>query len=182
MQKSFKAVTLREIIDKSGFSNGAFYHYFKTKEDLFIAVANYYWFEFINLPFTSAEGVTLSQFIQDALQRSNKVMEIIDKEYSIDGGTANFYSFVFEAYRIIPDFKEKMLQAQNKELDIWIKVIDSAKGSGEIKPDLPSMTIAQYFVTISYGNALTRLINQDEKYMTESFRTLWQNLYDMLKA
>ncbi|MDR2036341.1 MAG: TetR/AcrR family transcriptional regulator; helix-turn-helix transcriptional regulator [Bacteroidales bacterium] len=182
MQKSFKAVTLREIIARSGFSNGAFYHYFKTKEELFIEVANHYWFEFINLPFPAQEGITLKDFIQGSLERSEKVMDIIDKEFNIDSEGANFYSFIFEAYRIIPTFKERTLLAQNKELTIWMEVIASAKRSGEIKSDLDNEILAQYFVTISYGNAITRLINQDVGYMRKTMRLLWEGLYTMLKA
>lgn len=181
MQKSYKAVTLREIIAKSGFSNGAFYHYFKTKEDLFIEVANHYWFEFINLPFPAPERITLADFIQGSLQRSEGVMNIIDQEFNIDSEGANFYSFVFEAYRIIPTFKEKTLKAQNKELKVWMEVISNAKQSGEIKSDMDDETLAQYFVSISYGNAITRLINHDVSYMRKTLRSLWEGLYNMLK-
>jgi len=182
MRKSYKAVTLREIIAKSGFSNGAFYHYFKTKEELFIEVANHYWFEFINIPFSAWEGITLKDFIQESLKRSESVMDTIDNEFNIDSEGANFYSFVFEAYRIVPEFKEKTLQAQNKELAVWMEVIANARRSGEIGSELDDETLAQYFVTISYGNAITRLINQNVSYMRSTMRSLWQGLYGMLKT
>lgn len=182
IQKSYKAVTLREIIARSGFSNGAFYHYFKTKEELFIEVANRYWFEFINIPFHAWEGITMKDFIQESLKRTESVMDIIDKEFNMDSEGANFYSFVFEAYRIVPAFKEKTLQAQNKELAVWMGIISSARQSGEIRSHLDDETLAQYFVTISYGNAITRLINQDVSYMRNTMRSLWEGLYGMLKT
>lgn len=182
MQKSYKAVTLREIIARSGFSNGAFYHYFKTKEELFVEVANHYWFEFIDVPFTTWDGITLKDFIEESLKRSESVLDIIDKEFNIDNQGANFYSFVFEAYRIVPTFKEKTLNAQNKELAVWMEVMANARNSGEIRSDLNDETLSQYFVTISYGNALTRLINKDVSYMRETMRSLWEGLYNMLKA
>ncbi len=159
LQKSYKAVTLREIIAKSGFSNGAFYHYFKTKEDIFVAVANHYWFGFIHLPFPPTEGVTLKQFIEDSLLRSEKAINVMYEEFSIDGQTANFYSFVFEAYRIIPDLREKMSQARKNELDVWTVVVGNAKRAGEICSGLPNATIAQCFVTMSYGNSLANMID-----------------------
>ncbi len=182
LQKSYKAVTLREIIAKSGFSNGAFYHYFNTKEELFVAVANHYWFEFINMPLPSGEDITLKQFIEDSLQRSEMAINMIYNEFSVDGQTANFYSFVFEAYRIVPDFTEKMLQARVRDLDLWTGVIGNAKRTGEIRSDLPDATIAQLFVTISNGNAITHLVNEDKDDMKESFRAQWEGLYEMLKG
>ena len=182
MQKSYKAVTLREIIARSGFSNGAFYHYFNTKEELFTEVANFYWFEYINLPFPSLEGIAMNDFIQQSLQRSEKVMDIIDNELNMDTEGANFYSFIFEAYRMLPGFKERTLAAQNRELETWTEIIRNSKQSGEIKSDLSDDTLAQYFVTISYGNAMTRMINDDAKRMRESLRSQWEGLYHILKS
>ena len=182
LQKSYKAVTLREIIAKSGFSNGAFYHYFATKEELFVAVANHYWFGFIHLPFPPTEGMTLKQFIEDSLLRSEKAINVMYEEFSVDGQTANFYSFVFEAYRIIPDFREKMSQARKNELDVWTVIVGNAKRTGEICSGLPDATIAQCFVTMSYGNTLANMIDQDKEYMKESFRAQWEGLYEMLRT
>jgi AcrR family transcriptional regulator len=42
MQKSYKAVTLKDLIAATGLSNGAFYHYFENKEQLFKEVADHY--------------------------------------------------------------------------------------------------------------------------------------------
>ncbi len=36
LQKNYKAVTLKEIVDKTGLSKGAFYHYYTSKEKLFL--------------------------------------------------------------------------------------------------------------------------------------------------
>ena len=38
LQKNFKEVTMKEIVDKTGLSKGAFYHYFESKEQLFLEV------------------------------------------------------------------------------------------------------------------------------------------------
>jgi len=35
LQKSYKEVTMREIVEKTALSKGAFYHYFSSKEQLF---------------------------------------------------------------------------------------------------------------------------------------------------
>ena len=36
LQKSFKEVTMKEIVKETGLSKGAFYHYFESKEQLFL--------------------------------------------------------------------------------------------------------------------------------------------------
>ena len=43
LQKNFKDVTMNEIVEKTGMSKGAFYHYFKSKEELFEDIINEYY-------------------------------------------------------------------------------------------------------------------------------------------
>ena len=40
LQKSFKEVTMQEIVKETGLSKGAFYHYFTGKDELFLEVLN----------------------------------------------------------------------------------------------------------------------------------------------
>jgi TetR/AcrR family transcriptional repressor of nem operon len=35
IEKNFKAVTFQELREKSGFSQGAFFYYFKNKQEIF---------------------------------------------------------------------------------------------------------------------------------------------------
>ncbi|MDR0424755.1 MAG: TetR/AcrR family transcriptional regulator, partial [Clostridiales Family XIII bacterium] len=35
LKKGYKNVTMKELVEKSGFTKGAFYHYFESKESLF---------------------------------------------------------------------------------------------------------------------------------------------------
>jgi AcrR family transcriptional regulator len=42
MQKSYKEVTMKEIVDKTGLSKGAFYLHFRSKEQLFMEVTDYF--------------------------------------------------------------------------------------------------------------------------------------------
>ena len=40
LQKGFKDLTMKEIVEKTGMSKGAIYHYFDSKENLFLEVIN----------------------------------------------------------------------------------------------------------------------------------------------
>ena len=42
LQKSFKEVTMKEIVKQTGLSKGAFYHYFESKEQLFQEVLDFF--------------------------------------------------------------------------------------------------------------------------------------------
>jgi len=51
MQKGFKAVTIEDIVEKTGMSKGAFYHYFTSKKDLFSEVVNDYILKIMNIDY-----------------------------------------------------------------------------------------------------------------------------------
>jgi TetR/AcrR family transcriptional repressor of nem operon len=42
LKNSYKGLTMKEIVKKSGLSKGAFYHYFKNKEELFRTTLDFY--------------------------------------------------------------------------------------------------------------------------------------------
>ncbi len=42
LQKNFKEVTMKEIVEETGLSKGAFYHYFESKEKLFYEIIDYF--------------------------------------------------------------------------------------------------------------------------------------------
>ena len=48
LQKNFKEVTMKEIVEKTGLSKGAFYHYFKSKEKFFLEVINNFFSSVMN--------------------------------------------------------------------------------------------------------------------------------------
>ena len=42
LQKSYKEVTMKDIVDATGLSKGAFYYYFSSKEQLFFEVLDFF--------------------------------------------------------------------------------------------------------------------------------------------
>ena len=127
LQKSFRSVTLKNIIMETGLSNGAFYHYLKNKEQLFRETIEHF-FELVKPFYKSFSKDSLFQFIQDALA-SKSNLKINEKYINVD---ANIFSFIFEASRYFPEFQEKNLEFQQKELNAWIEIIDTAKKSAKL--------------------------------------------------
>ena len=51
LQKSFKEVTMKEIVQKTGLSKGAFYHYFSSKEELFNEIIHTFYLKMMAVEF-----------------------------------------------------------------------------------------------------------------------------------
>ncbi|SMP68592.1 TetR/AcrR family transcriptional regulator [Anoxynatronum buryatiense] len=182
MQKSFKEVTIKEIVEKTGVSQGAFFHYFKTKEDLFLEVigkavssaGDYY---------NSLAKDSLQQFYRQYIQSflDNFLPEIISTE---DGNSVmNYFSLYFEAVKIFPDFKRRLSDIHEIELNSWKSVVSKARANGEISSVMKDEEIANMFINSGDGLSLHIIYmgysNEDVKNM---WIALWDGFYEVLKC
>lgn len=186
LQKNFKEVTMKEIVDKTGLSKGAFYHYFESKEKLFEEIVENLFATYMDFEDYDYSRITLYEFYRFNATKSNFVREKVLKgsEESTDSIlTANFYSLIFDAIRLVPGFKEKIKKFLEVELKTWISVIANAKKNHEIQSVLSDQQIASMFIYIADGNALHLLLlgGKFEKLRNDVI-TLWDNFYETLKA
>jgi TetR/AcrR family transcriptional repressor of nem operon len=69
LQKNYKEVTMKEIVNKTGLSKGAFYHYFESKEKLFYEVINNFFATVLNVDFNEYSKESLYQFYKDCTNK-----------------------------------------------------------------------------------------------------------------
>ena len=181
LQKSYKAVTLKEIISATGLSNGAFYHYFDNKELLFKEVVNQYLFRVTGQAFVSYSRKSLWDFIQCALADMERIYDTV-KNYADKGESVNFIYFMFEALRYFPEVREETIRMQGLELNTWAEMIGAAKSAGEIKSGLPNEVLARFFTYMPDGNSMTFAIDNDFRSLKPKIRELWEGLYETLKT
>src|ERR1700761_1305577 len=148
LQKSFKEVTMKEIVDTTGLSKGAFYHYFNSKEQVFEEVMSHFYTDLIITDYSQFSQTSLQQFYTDYLiNKNNKIAssKIVDanKEKIF---TSNHYFLIFDAMKLLPGFKKQRTQQQEDELKAWIKIIRTAKKSGEIGSTMNDEQIAKLFI------------------------------------
>ncbi|MDR0756974.1 MAG: TetR/AcrR family transcriptional regulator [Tannerella sp.] len=179
MKKSYKAVTLKEIIRETGLSNGAFYHYFESKEQLFKEVINSHLFHMVRHVYESPSSDSLWNFIQNTL---NGMMDIYNgmHDYLSEGGV-NFLMFMFEAIRQFPEMQEEINKLHKLEFASWIEIIEVAKLKGEIRSELPTEDIARMFIYLPDGAYMDYCIHGNIVKYKFGTRKLWEGLYNMLK-
>jgi len=181
LQKGFKEVTMKELVECAGLSKGAFYHYFTSKEKVFEVVV----FEFYNglknddYPIDTPQS--LKGFYMNWVKNfGKKTLAYTSKK--ADNLSSNHYYILFDGLRLVPSFKMMIDEAQKKELKKWITVIDRAKQNGEIKPTPDSKTIAQMFMHNSDGVILNLMIQNDMASLKKETLKNWDALYGLIKA
>ncbi|PEL09356.1 TetR/AcrR family transcriptional regulator [Bacillus sp. AFS017336] len=184
LQKSFKEVTMSELVKQSGMSKGAFYHYFDSKEGLFREVVNTA-AEISHINFDQIQQTTLKQFYENYLsliqetKSESTFMRIIGNSPT---SRLKFTTLLTEANRLFPEFTDVLLQLHENELNGWIKVVEQAIESGEIRTKMPAQHIAEIFVNISNGiTKRSRLYNSQIEIASRT-KVLWDSFYEELRT
>lgn len=182
LKKSFKEVTMKEIVEKTGLSKGAFYHYFDSKEQIFIEIIHYAFDSLLNTDFSMLNCSSLSAFYHDYIANMNRTYASFQKGLE-DGDSfdLNYYSLIFDAIRMFPEFKEKLIASNNTELESWISVIQHAKETGEIKSSMDDCQIANVFIHTNSGIGMNNIMTGKSERTTKDLLVIWNSFYTQLK-
>lgn len=182
MQKSFKEVTVKEIVEKTGMSQGAFFHYFKTKEALFLeviesalsSIAGYY---------DSLTKDSLQQFYRQYIHTF--LDNFLPEGISAGEGDSrmNYFLLYFEALKIFPGSKQKLSDIQEIEFNNWKSVVSKARANGEISTLMKDEEIVKMFITAGDGLALHSIyMGYSNGEIKNKWIALWDSFYEVLKS
>lgn len=182
LQKSFKEVTMKDIVEKSGMSKGAFYHYFTSKEQLFLELVNHVFSSVLDIPFEEFNQKSLYHFYVDYV---NFYVENLKKQNKEQEGAApgfNYISLIFDAIKLFPDFQEKLLLSRQMQQKAWLDIIRQARDQGEIASPMSDEQIAGMFMSSSGGVEMYSIYDGSSKEMSMKLMDLWDGFYKGLKS
>lgn len=183
LQKGFKEVTMRELVEGAGLSKGAFYHYFKSKEDVFEEVVMRF-ARALSIPNYDALSTTsLQEFYRNWLQHFSQRKSSWGQSASGESAVIqNHYYLIFDGIRLLPAFRDMFYKEQEREMAAWIKIIDIARESKEISTDLPSRQIASMFAYVSDGLSFNLLMNNKIAMLDVEAVNAWDSMYALMKT
>ena len=169
LEKSYEAVTFRELVEKTGFSKGAFFYYFKNKQEIFEAVIDMYVNQSATVDFTQLSKKSLRDFLDGYFAPRRPL-------------SASHYSLIFEALRIIPDFKSKVNRHEDNAMAAWISIMAAARKNKEIKTVLSDEQLAQLFIDAGHGVVIHLVMTGNTTAIEKKALAAWNNLYLLIKA
>lgn len=187
LQKSFKAVTMKEIVQKTGLSKGAFYHYFDSKEKVFEEVMKYFYADLFKQNFDEFSHESLRAFCKDYLKDIDKKFLSVRKMEKSTGEimNVNHYFLIFDAFTLLPAFKEKHKKDEQEEIQAWKKIVRIAREKGEIKSELKDEDIAKMYLYLGDGFGMHVILENNlangPKFM-KGIEKLFNNLYQLIQA
>ena len=184
LQKSFKEVTMKEIVQKTGLSKGAFYHYFPGKQDLFSEIINTYYLKMAAVEFERFDRKSFYGFYHDYVDYIMNEFMALKKllEDTNDEDDINYLTIAFDAIHIIPDFNLKVEELHVLELKAWAEAVARGRASGELDTVMTDDQIACMFVYSNDGIGLHLIQEGRVKQLGPKMLELWDGFYNELKA
>ena len=169
---------MQEIVEKTGMSKGAFYHYFESKEQLFLEVINHFASTLI-MDYSKFSKDSLYQFYHDYIEfLNNPNLSFLQ---NADSGF-NYYALIFDAVKLFPCFRERVISTLQTELKTWEEIVRIARDKGEIKSSLTNEQIASIFIYTNDGVGMHNVLIDHTKDTPNTLLSLWDGLYKGLKA
>lgn len=182
LQKSYKDVTMKDIVKQTELSKGAFYHYFTSKEELYKEIAAMF-FSMGTTNYAAFNQLSLSKFYEDYIDHTaisfQKLNDMIG-EKNPNKASINLFKFMTDAISRFPEFLKLELADYNQSIEAWTRVIEHAKETGEINTTSSSTEIADLFLYCTDG-VFMRDVNSEENNnyandLLKAFKVIYNNI------
>jgi AcrR family transcriptional regulator len=186
LEKSYKEVTMRDIVVQTKLSKGAVYHYFSSKEQLFTEVLRFFFTE-VSRDYDKYSKNSFREFYNDYLEDSlcltKQYLLNFDNKLPENTITLNYFSMMFDALKLFPELKERAIDSFNNEIEEWAKAVGRARVAGEIKSSMTDKEIGEIFMYLSDGVGMHMIMRgADLANMVKPFKHLWDKFYEEIKA
>ncbi|MDR1480507.1 MAG: TetR/AcrR family transcriptional regulator [Planctomycetaceae bacterium] len=173
LRKNFKEVTMQEIVQETGLSKGAFYHYFDSKENVFEDVVKYFYENQIISNYNSYPNNSLKNFYTAYVNQFQQNAQNI--------GETNPLIFMIDAIKRLPNFRNLYDKITSEELSFWKSAVKNAKENGEITTLIPNIAVARMFIAIGDGILLRCTLNpSSSEELIKEMKTTFNHLYSLL--
>lgn len=183
LMKQFDAVSISDIEKESGMTRGAITYYGGDKKGLFYDVVKQFIVDTQNIEnkMSNTEPESLKDFIDSYVHGCQNTMNIgvyIDK--SVQNASSAYMSLILQICRFFPDLHDMYLENRNKEMALWIRVLQHSIESREIIENINIIAVAKNFMNIFYGQSFLDSLSMGLN--TVELRTQMMEYYKAIKV
>ncbi len=183
LMKQFDAVSISDIEKESGMTRGAITYYGGDKKGLFYDVVKQFIVDTQNIEnkMSNTEPESLKDFINSYVHGCQNTMnrfDYIDK--SVQNASSAYMSLILQICRFFPDLHDMYLENRNKEMALWIRVLQHSIESREIIENINIIAVAKNFMNIFYGQSFLDSLSMGLN--TVELRTQMMEYYKAIKV
>lgn len=180
IKKGYKAVTMNDLEIATKLTKGAFYYYFKSKEDLFFGVIDKYFLSSYHA-FKADTSPNLETFIASNIAMLSEKMGSMHCVTGEKVPDPYYLSLILEAKKYFPTLEEKIKNTFRMQINQWEKAIVKAKEDGEIRSDIESYVLAESFTAIGLGIIKNLILDESVDHAITKLKLQYEQIYKLLK-
>ncbi len=141
LQKGYREVTMKDILESSGQAKGTFYYHFKDKETAFEEAAKYFVNNYIVVNFNRIPRNSLAEFITAYLRikaRNAQKMALL-------GDNSRLLIFISRSTMSIKALRKLMDKQEQEEYNAWSETLANSRKTGEIDTTLTDYQVTALF-------------------------------------
>ncbi len=171
LSRGYHACSLKDLEKATGLTKGAFYYYFKNKEEILKEGLERY-------------ATVMEEISEEEFERVVSLKEYIDvvvgeKVRRMEKLQELFGWFIIE--ELYPVYRKRIDELSKQRLSRWEKVILKAKQNGEIKRNLDTSILARNLMSVSGSLVNIELSSADLKYAFSDMRLQYGQYYMLIK-
>lgn len=181
LAKGYSEASFREIETAIGKTRGAIFHFFKSKEDLFRAVIDFYILDkqsiYKKVPNKDESLLDIINSYVEGVKRAIKSMkDFLDMQNPYKA----YLSLILQAETHYVGFDKRINQIFNEEIDWWYEAIKKSQLEGEIQIGYNARDLAEFFRSVFIGTSYDAALNNGLNTNILLARLL--NLYNLIKV
>lgn len=154
LQRGYKSVSIKDIMESSQLSKGAIYHHFESKEVIFFEALEKFYFQNLTLEKSDFEGISFEKQVEKLYFFAIDLYTMIENlEDGIDFPIRCFYQFQLECENF-ESIREKFKAVANSYRIFTKNLVSEAISNKVLKPDLDADLISYQIVGMIEGIAI----------------------------
>ena len=182
LNKGYKACTLKDLERVTGLTKGAFYYYFKNKEEILKEGLARYATVIEDIEEEKFRGIhTLKEYIEVILQEKERRAERLRELFGTFIIEEFYFQLVLEVEYLFPEYRWKIDALLKNRLSRWEEIILKAKQEGEICESLDTSVLARNLMSVPMSMVNIELLSADLKYAFSDMRIQFEQYYMLIK-
>lgn len=182
LNKGYKACSLKDLEKATGLTKGAFYYYFRNKEEILkVGIEKY-------LAATSEISEeeflqigSLREYIRVMVERKEQNAERLQALFDFFIIEVAFFQLVLEVGDLFPAYRSRIDELSKDRLARWEYMILKAKQQGEIRADLDTTVLARNLMSVSTSMLNIELGSENLRFTFSDMRMQFEQYYLLIK-
>lgn len=153
LSNGYQATSMSQLVAATKLSKGAFYHHFKSKEEIYASVINTYFLEYFRtVDWETTKSLTLQEMLALMQQYYQQFLPQISQ--LTEGVTSRYFIMFFEAFHQVPAFKNEVQAFYQQLKDILQEKIAGEKSINMADASVEAVRYIAQFEGMMFWSAI----------------------------